>query len=63
MRQINWLALRLQNHLHGRVILSKRDKPLIHLDLTKMFQPVWKALGLWKAFPLGKVFMSLSLLL
>ncbi|XP_068504205.1 uncharacterized protein [Phaseolus vulgaris] len=45
-----------KTHLHGRVILSKGDKPLTHLDLTKKLQPVWKALGPWKAIPLGKGF-------
>jgi len=24
-----------KTHLHGRIILSKGDKPLTHLDLTK----------------------------
>jgi len=24
-----------KNHLHGRIILSKGDQPLTHLDLTK----------------------------
>ena len=45
-----------KTHLHGRVILSKGDKPLTHLDLTKKLQPVWKAIGPWKAIPLGKGF-------
>ncbi|XP_068477203.1 uncharacterized protein [Phaseolus vulgaris] len=45
-----------KTNLHGRVILSKGDKPLTHLNLTKQLQPVWKALGPWKAIPLGKGF-------
>ena len=45
-----------KTHLHGHIILSKRNKPHTHLDLTKKLQPVWKALGLWKAIPLGKGF-------
>jgi len=45
-----------KTHLHGQIILSKRDKPLTHLDLTKKLQSVWKALGSWKAIPLGKGF-------
>jgi len=45
-----------KTHLHGRVILSKGDKPLTHLDFTKKLQPMWKALGPWKANPLGKGF-------
>jgi len=43
-------------HLHGWVILSKGDKPLTHLDLTKKLQSVWKAIGPWKTIPLGKGF-------
>jgi len=43
-------------HLHCQVILSKWDKPLTPLDLTKKLQPVWKALGLWKEIPLGNDF-------
>jgi len=34
-----------KTHLHGQVILSKGDKSLTHLDLTKNLQLVWKALG------------------
>jgi len=45
-----------KTHLHGRVILSKGYKPLTHMDLTKILQLVWKALGPWKAIPLGKSF-------
>ena len=45
-----------KTHLHGRIIVSKGDKPLTHLDLTKLLQPVWKALGPWKPIPLGKHF-------
>jgi len=45
-----------KTHLHGQIILSKGDKPLTHLDLTKKLQPVWKALGPWKPIPLGKGF-------
>jgi len=43
-------------HVHGRIILSKGDKPFTHLDLTKKLQLVWKAIGPWKAIPLGKGF-------
>jgi len=32
-------------HIHGRIILSKGDKPLTHIDLTKKLQLVWKAIG------------------
>jgi len=45
-----------KTHLHGRVILSKGDKPLTHLNLTKKLQLVWKALGPCKTIPLGKGF-------
>jgi len=45
-----------KTHLHGRIILSKGDKPLTLLDLTKKLQLVWKAIGSWKAIPLGKGF-------
>jgi len=56
--EANYLA-GLENcktHLHGRVILSKGDKSLTHLDLNKKLLPVWKALGLWKTIPLEKSF-------
>jgi len=42
-----------KTHLHGRIILSKGDKTLTHLDLIKKLQSVWKALGLWKIIPDG----------
>jgi len=45
-----------KTHLHGQIILSKGNKPLTHLDLTKKLQPVWKTLGPWKIIPLGKSF-------
>ena len=45
-----------KTHLHGQTILSKGDKPLTHLDLTKKLQLVWKAIGPWKAILLGKRF-------
>jgi len=45
-----------KTHLHGRIIISKGDKPLTHLDLTKKMQLVWKAIGLWKEIPLRKGF-------
>jgi len=45
-----------KTHLHGQIILSKGDKPLTHLDLTKKLEPVWKTFGLWKAIPIGKGF-------
>jgi len=45
-----------KTHLHGRIILAKGNKPLTHLDLTKKLQLVWKAIGPWKAIPLGKGF-------
>ena len=44
-----------KTHLHGQIILSKGDKPVTHLDLTKL-QLVWKAIGTWKAIPLEKGF-------
>jgi len=43
-------------HLHGRFILYKGDKPLTHQNLTKKLQPMWKALGPWKAILLRKGF-------
>jgi len=52
-----------KTHLHGRIILSKGDKTLTHLDLTKKLQLVWKAIGPWKTILLGRVSMSLSYLL
>jgi len=50
-----------KTHLHGRIILSKGDKPLSHLDLTKKLQLVWKAIEPWKAIPLGKGFYEFKL--
>ena len=43
-------------HFHGRIILSKGDRPLTHLDLTKKLQAVWKTLGPRKEIPLGNGF-------
>jgi len=45
-----------KTHLQGRIILSKGDKCLTHLDLTKKLQPVWKTLGPWKTILFGKGF-------
>ena len=45
-----------KTYLHGPIILSKGDKPLTHLALTKKLQLVWNAIGPWKAIPLGKDF-------
>jgi len=45
-----------KTYLHGRTILSKGDKPLTHLALTKKLQLVWNVIGRWKAIPLGKGF-------
>jgi len=45
-----------KNHLYGRIILSKGDTLLTHMDLTKKLQLVWKALGPWKVIPLGMGF-------
>jgi len=49
-----------KTHLHGRIILSKGDKPLTHLYLTKELQLVWKVIGPWKAIPLRKGFYEFS---
>jgi len=43
-----------KTHLYVLVILSRGDKPLTHLDLTKKLMSMWKALGSWKAIPFGK---------
>jgi len=48
-----------KTHLHGRVILSKGDKPLTHMDLTKSCSRCGRLLDRGKQ----KVFMSLSSLL
>jgi len=45
-----------KTHLDGWIILSKGDKPLTHLDLTKNLHLVWKAIGPWRAIHLGKCF-------
>ena len=42
-----------RTHLHGQIILSKGDKPLTHLALTKKLQLVWNAIRPWKTIPLG----------
>jgi len=45
-----------KNHLHGRILLNKGDKPLTNMDLCKKLSTVWTALGPWKTVPLGKGF-------
>jgi len=52
-----------KNHLHGRIIFSKGDTPLTHLDLTKKLQLVWKTLDHGTLYLLARVSMSLSFLL
>ena len=49
-----------KTHLHGRVILSKGDKPLTHLDCCSR---CGKLLDHGKQFLLERVSMSLSSLL
>jgi len=39
-----------KTYLHGQIILSKGDKHLTNLGLTKKLQLAWKAIPLWKGF-------------
>jgi len=43
-----------KNHLHRKIILSKGDKHLTHMDVCKKLEFAWKSLGSWKVIPLGK---------
>jgi len=45
-----------KNHLHGRIVLSKGDKSLTHLEVCKKLEGSWRSLGSWKVIPIGKGF-------
>lgn len=49
-----------KNNLHGRLILSKGDKPIEIQDLREKLCKLWKPLGIWRMIPLGKGFYELS---
>lgn len=38
-----------KNHLHGRLILNKGDKPVKHLELCKKLSAMCSSLAEWKA--------------
>lgn len=40
-------------NLHGRLILSKEDKPIKFNDLKEKLAKLWKSVGQWKIIPLG----------
>jgi len=52
-----------KSHLHRRILLTKENKPLTHLDLCAKLVVSWKNLGQWKAIPLGKGFYEFVFLL
>jgi len=49
-----------KNHLYGRIVLCKGDKPLTHLEVCKKLEWAWRSLGSWKAIPLGKGFYEFA---
>jgi hypothetical protein len=44
------------NYLHGRLVLSKGDKPFSSKDLRKKLLQLWKHVEQWKMIPLGHGF-------
>ena len=53
-------SLKIKNHLHERIILSKSEKYLTHMNVCKNLNLAWKSLGSWKVITLGKVFYEFS---
>jgi len=54
-----WLE-ECQNHLHGRIIVAKGDKPLTHLDFCKKLNIPWNSFGPWRVIPLRKGFYEFA---
>jgi hypothetical protein len=46
------------NYLHGRLVLSKGDKPLSFKELHAKLLHLWKSLDRWKMIPMGRVFLN-----
>ncbi|KAK2362745.1 hypothetical protein QL285_087780 [Trifolium repens] len=46
------------NYLHGRLVLSKGDKPLSSKDLREKLLQLWKHIDQWKMIPLGQGFFE-----
>ncbi|MCH79558.1 NBS resistance protein [Trifolium medium] len=43
-----------KNHFHGRLVMSKKDKPITSRDLFAKLRVIWKDFGLWHLVPLGR---------
>ena len=46
------------NYLHGRLVLSRGDKPLCSKDLREKLLHLWKPIKPWKMVPLGRGFFE-----
>lgn len=51
-----------KTHLHGRLIMGKRDKPWITRDLAKKLNDLWLDMEEWKIVPLCKGFSEFLLI-
>ncbi|XP_019431188.1 PREDICTED: uncharacterized protein LOC109338411 [Lupinus angustifolius] len=51
---------RCKNHLHGRLILTKGDKPIKFVDLKAKLTSLWNMLGKWDMISLGRGFYDFS---
>jgi len=47
-------------HMHGRIVLNKREKLLTYLDVYRKLDLAWKSLGSWKAISFDKEFYEFS---
>jgi len=46
------------NYLHGRLVLSRGDKPFSSKDLREKLLRLWKPIDQWKMVPLGRGFFE-----
>jgi len=49
-----------KNYLYGKIVIVKRDKPVIQLDLCKKRDYAWKSFSSWKTISLHKEFYEFS---
>jgi len=43
-----------KNHLHSKIVLVKRGKSLMHLNVCKKLNRAWKSIDYWKVIPPDK---------
>jgi len=46
------------NYLHGRLVMSRGDKPFSSRDLREKLLQLWKPMNQWKMIPMGRGFFE-----